>query len=495
MTGELLRDFWIVFEDFLKHSIEHIKEFDETAYYDSQDIRSQPADVAITVRLFGIICKAALKAEDAYAIETIKYIYKTYHRKEYNQLKRFTSICYEDIITLARMEGTILPEADYARILGMAKLLGIRQQEDCRMMYNALSTAYRSMLIAFKEEDEYALNLKDLSPEEVALCRSMLNHWKVFDTDFSDDFYCDEYEMIGEFISTCFEYFGFDEYYMETCERGESSYRTLTVTLALLRRIDSNLDITLPMAETYSFIYRLVKIIVKSNQEYYSDTLQMFGLEKANENCMFHPEKIVCRETAKKKEPASKEKSPALTENEKDAYIKEIEELRRQLEKKEAELRSSKLHCRNVEVELRETESLAESYKAELAENKEELVALRNYVYNLSEEDVFVEPVDLDKMKQFLLTKNIVIVGGHTNWVNKLKAEFPKWKFYDANVARTNDLALDGTEKLYFFTNHLSHSTYDKYIALVRERKIPFGYIHSVNMDAVIRTLYNDLFS
>ena len=126
--------------------------------------------------------------------------------------------------------------------------------------------------------------------------------------------------------------------------------------------------------------------------------------------------------------------------------------------------------------------------------DRTELIALRNHMYQIAEEDVVGEIENVDEMKAYIADKNIVIVGGHTNWINKLKRDFPNWKFFDANISRVNEaMVLDGTEQLYFFTNHLSHGTYGIYISIVRENKIPFGYLHSVNIDAMIRQIYNDM--
>ena len=72
-------------------------------------------------------------------------------------------------------------------------------------------------------------------------------------------------------------------------------------------------------------------------------------------------------------------------------------------------------------------------------------------------------------------------VGGWTNHAH-------------ANVSRLSEsMVLDGTEKVYFFTNHLSHSIYGKYISLIREHKIPFGYLHSINLETIIKQIHKDL--
>ena len=52
---------------------------------------------------------------------------------------------------------------------------------------------------------------------------------------------------------------------------------------------------------------------------------------------------------------------------------------------------------------------------------------------------------------------------------------------------------LENREHVYFFTDYLNHVTYVKFVAMVREKKIPFGYLGSVNLDSVVRRVYGDL--
>lgn len=88
----------------------------------------------------------------------------------------------------------------------------------------------------------------------------------------------------------------------------------------------------------------------------------------------------------------------------------------------------------------------------------------------------------------------IVIIGGHINWINKLRKQFPNWLFILSETYKTVDgKMLDGKDKVYFFTDHISHVTYGKFIAAVRERKIPFGYLGSLNIEQMIRQIYEDL--
>ena len=45
----------------------------------------------------------------------------------------------------------------------------------------------------------------------------------------------------------------------------------------------------------------------------------------------------------------------------------------------------------------------------------------------------------------------------------------------------------------YFYADYINHVSYYKFIAVVRDKKIPFGYIGSNNIDKVVRQVYEDL--
>ncbi len=151
-------------------------------------------------------------------------------------------------------------------------------------------------------------------------------------------------------------------------------------------------------------------------------------------------------------------------------------------------------HFRQQYEQAREELKNATEIIAQNENNMEELINLRNFVYSLSQEDVPVEEEKLEDMKKYISAKNVVIIGGHINWINKLRKEFPDWRYLDANISRIHDKKLvEGAEKVYFFTDHLSHGIYARYVNLIRDCGIPFGYMHSVNIGTLIKQVYVDL--
>ncbi len=83
--------------------------------------------------------------------------------------------------------------------------------------------------------------------------------------------------------------------------------------------------------------------------------------------------------------------------------------------------------------------------------------------------------------------------GGHINWLNKLRLQFPNWTYIPTEDYRVVDgKMLEQKERAYFYTNHMSHITYHKFIAVVRERKIPFGYLRSINLEKMVQQIYEE---
>lgn len=173
----------------------------------------------------------------------------------------------------------------------------------------------------------------------------------------------------------------------------------------------------------------------------------------------------------------------------KEDYIAEVNELRGRLKAKDQDIK----HLRDKIRTSKQTSDDAKSKIESLEADREELIALRNLVFNLKDE-VQPEEDGLSKMKEAISDKNIMIIGGHQNWHNKLKKLFPKWtlvymdefKIVTANMLEHHDF-------VFFYSDYLSHKSYNKCVAMLRENNIPFGYLHGVNPDITIKQIYDSL--
>ena len=181
-----------------------------------------------------------------------------------------------------------------------------------------------------------------------------------------------------------------------------------------------------------------------------------------------------------------KENSPDNTAE----VLEELEVLR----KKNHKLETDNGYLRGEVTEKRRTEEENKKLKVRVENMNRELAALRSYVYNLTESDNPIPNESTEKMKEELVQKRIVVVGGHPNWVAKLKRDFPDWVYVNPDAGGSSSVSVvDKADKVYFFTDLISHSKYNQFMNIIRERNIDFGYIHGVNIDKNIRGIYRDM--
>ena len=202
-----------------------------------------------------------------------------------------------------------------------------------------------------------------------------------------------------------------------------------------------------------------------------------------------------------KSEPAKqirpvKNKTPAENEHpdspkyKEETLIADIDALHRKIHEQEGNIKV-------LRGEIAEYRKLAEEnrkLKEQLDSDHKELTALREHVYSLTEDDEAVSTVSVDEMKEYLNHLKVIIVGGHSNWRQKMKQEFKDWVYIEPTVSGTLEASVvDKADYVYFFTDTISHSTYFKYMNVVKEHGVDFGYIHGVNIDNTIRKMYREL--
>lgn len=170
--------------------------------------------------------------------------------------------------------------------------------------------------------------------------------------------------------------------------------------------------------------------------------------------------------------------------------LSEINDLRRKIHRLESDNGDLRKEIDNKRILEKENGVL----KEQLEDANRELAVLRDYVYKLTDEDVSQESVSVDEMKECISKFNVIIVGGHNNWVSKLKKEFDNWIFVNPETSGTTDTTIiEKADYVYFFTDTISHSRYYQFLKVLREKKIAFGYIHGVNIVKNVRDIHRDL--
>lgn len=491
VTEEMEYDFGIIAREFMQHHFGRLKEFNDLAVYGNDKPEQSNPEKSIQNKVLNIMYNAA-KSGDRYSVEMMKCLYKTYHKKEYKQLKRFNKITVPEIFSLSETEDLGCDYFIIARIIGMCQFYGIELDERCSILYLMLNNSRKEW-----DEDNKREFLR--YPEGFYQeCYDQVELWmgKNGDTKKLLRDRVDNYWKANRFAEFCLKRQGYPEDYLYQCNiEFMSINQLLAQTLALLKSAYPNEEFTFEEVQTYAMIAHCIDAIVSICDIYDENLTEMMGVGTGldrSEECLFKPENIAYKEDFKEKVVIKPVHVAPLVNADvkKEDYLTEIEELRCRLRKKEEE---SKYFRQLYE----QTKAALDDAKEAIDQNAnymKELITLRNYVYSLSQESPVIEESKLEDMKNVIAKKRIIIIGGHINWINKMKKEFPNWRFLDANISRTNDGKLvEGADIVYFFTDHLSHGTYGKFVKLVRENQIPFGYLHFVNIETLIRQVFENL--
>ncbi|HFL3517291.1 TPA: hypothetical protein ACG3O1_000884 [Clostridioides difficile] len=167
---------------------------------------------------------------------------------------------------------------------------------------------------------------------------------------------------------------------------------------------------------------------------------------------------------------------------EKEIEIKEL--------KKENLLLQDEKEKLKLELELLQKDKIRlECEIKEQCTSKEELVQLRNFMFNQQQEQE--EKVLIDES---INLKNIkaIIFGGHPNWILKMKEKLTNFEFIPANTINFNVSILDSYEYVFINTSFIGHAMYYKIIEnLNRDNKL--RYINNVNVDRAIEDIKNSI--
>lgn len=154
--------------------------------------------------------------------------------------------------------------------------------------------------------------------------------------------------------------------------------------------------------------------------------------------------------------------------------------------KKEFEVRTEHLEQCNQEINV-----AYEKVKKDLDEqeslhvkDREELIALRNFVYQTSETTLEAdeEKQNFEKIIEDWREQPVVVIGGHSNWQKKIRNIFPKWKYVPAGQSTFQEQILMDRKYIICCTEVLSHSVYYKVIANKQENQALI-YTRGINVE------------
>lgn len=492
ITEDMRWDFDRIEEDFMKHCYDKLRDFAKVQWYEQNSSRFSSPEESHRYMVMGLILNGA-KAEDEYCKALLRYLFKTYYKSLYKQLKRFNKISADEIISLSEIDKR-MDLGNMATILTMCSIDNIVLCNSCSILFTHLEKI-RKEYEAEDEEDTRFMEFPDGLFEE---CRDQVDKWVEEDEKVhpNAERQLKAYWKEDEYVAGCLKHLGYPEDYLYRCLQNDMGLPIqFTRTLAVLRTVYPKREFTFEEIQRYTLLYSAISALVDVSEELDNVNREMLGLETEyatwDEETFFHPENIIVHRYEKPKKEQRVLTKIAKVETDtvtKEGYLEEIDALRSKLSQREMEYKKLKMQYAASNSARKEAEALLFKYQ----NDREELIALREFVYHLEQETPEIEIQSLDEMKKEISAKKYVIIGGHVSWVNKLKAEFPGWTYILPSTFKTVDAhSLDHKDMIFFFTDHISHAAYGKFIGIARERKLPFSYLHGVNMAQIVRQIYD----
>lgn len=489
VNNDMGDDFPLIARDFYIHEFSNLSENEDVEYVDIDHGDYWPE---IMFNHFTLtLMLNAVNSGSEYTRELFKYLYKTYYKKEYKALKRFSSISSDELLSLARPEDNNSSyAANLARILCISKMYGIEISPDCNHIYAFLNE--HSDRIYSGDKYSFMEATGEIYQECLKEIEEKYDTKKLYSLD----------GKAAKFLGNVLKWLGYNPEFVNWCDENDMGVAgRLASTLAILKRTFPGREFTADELVIYGMIWHCASALT-CNMDWMADTLKTlaYGEEGTyyyeDYPSKFHPEEVRVNDPGTvKKVVIDKTKKAAASETgyrvneDNEALIAEIESLRRRVHKLEIDNNNLRVDL----AEFRRSEADAKSSRDKLDSVNRELVALRDYVYKLTEEDSPAQPISVDIMKETLSRYHIVIIGGHSNWVSKMKKEFPDWVYVNPEASGSTDVSIvDKADHVYFFTDTISHSKYYQFMNVVRERKVDFGYIHGVNIEKNIRSIYRD---
>lgn len=363
---------------------------------------------------------------------------------------------------------------------GMCPILGITIRDDLKGLYDYLEQKDSSQPLNIRE--------KEIMPEDkMVIYRETI--WDMMDEEQEQKTPYLPWLRAIVFVQRTMYYLGLREYHdFFYEERNPEEQEELFVeTLALLMFSQDRQEFTFEEIQMYAIYYLLLKIMITSSADSLRHISMLLRLD-------IDPDATVPTTVYDfSYEDNTQESVPEIKEEEKQVedptkkLLCEIERLKKKvkgLEAEKKELWEDRKKVKTLEKELLDLRRSNEDERAEL-------IALREFTYGLSEQFHDQKSTSIQDMIRALKKKKILIIGGHINWHNKIREIFPSWTLIAPGACQSiNTKIFDGIEKVYFFTDCISHSTYQKYIGELRNRKIKFGYLHQVNLEQMVTSLY-----
>ena len=488
INDEMREDFPLIARDFYVHEFANIPKHQDVEYFDIEAGEDWP-ELMFNRFTLGLMMNAVNSGSE-YTKALFLYLHKTYYKKEYRTLKRFSKMSLSELLALAKPEGRRhLYYANLSRILCIAPMYGIKFDVKCHVVYGILNEFINKfgLSVGYSFDEDVGDSFKDCRKE----IDERFDQKKLYSLD----------AKMSKFLGNVFQWLGYSPEYADWCDENDRGVEDrLAIALSILKKTfpKSNREYSAEELTLYGMILHCAGAMT-CNSSWLAETLRTLAYGESGTfyydefPSMFHPEDVQVK-TSRSENNKTKRQVKDFVEHagadecrhDESVLIEEVDKLRRKVHK----LESDNSTLRAGLAEKRRLEEESKDIRKQLEASKRELAVLRNYVYKLTESDNPITDKKIESMRETIAGYRIVIVGGHSNWLSKMKKEFPDWIFINPEASGSTDVSIvDKADYVYFFTDTISHSKYHQFMNVIRERKINFGYIHGVNIESFLYTL------
>lgn len=488
-TAEMTRDFVAIEQDFMKHCGNRLDELTAVAWYDEAYIGITKPIESMYSHVLRLIFNGA-KIGDEYCVELLKNLYKTYHKKEYKQLKIFRKLSLEDVANIASDFKDENEDCVIGRIISMAPFFGISFDDGFNVVYKIFEDKMNACLNIVDK----TIECDEVAEETYRESAGIVDQW--IQESNKDESLVKKYLELSEFINYVFRDNGFENQYDKVCiDKFEGGRHHLTMTLAMLKTMYPEREFTYDEVQVCSRVRDLAIALTDVAYSVDLGATYLFGEQIDDEVANTFKFNGVSLKTSvntesKKHQVVKNEIDVSREDISKEEYVAEIESLRANLKRCKQDISNLK----NENKKLKKDATAAQSLLGEYESQRDELIKLRNYAFCTANEEELPESKNLKNMEAVIAQKHILIIGGHPNWHMKLKERFPEWKCISVEKFAALDPKITSSyERVYFFTKFISHSEYEKFVSYMNKNDIRYGYIGSINLESVIEDIYRDI--
>ena len=142
---------------------------------------------------------------------------------------------------------------------------------------------------------------------------------------------------------------------------------------------------------------------------------------------------------------------------------------------------------------IKQQEKMIEELKEQNTQSekeKQELYRLREFLFSLQKDkQANHAPKNMEDYLAYFEDKHYVVVGGHTNWVNKLKELLPHFSYIDLDRINIDYSFIDNTDGIFYHAYYNNHGLYRKLLKEIDDT--PLHYLdENTNMTLTLKNMY-----